>query len=335
LLHRLHSNRSSGTGPRPQALWTETRHWQGIPSPLDSTYPLPSPLPTSSTPLLTYTSGSSSEPSPQLASPSTQWPHPTTNTVPFGRGTHYSPDTRSPYLALPPSPFHSLPLPDVAGHFNAPSHQVYDWSSAPATPETPASDSLSDSSSYWLNSPHSDTGVELGQSQHRILSSPGFHFPRPGRGHSRNASHPYLPPRSRSAQPGGVTRGAQESSGVISGLALERQYAPGALSEDTQLGAYSSTSSSSVSPSDALGPSLSRIELNSPGPSNPAVVRTGVIKNRVASEAHLRKTMGRRTKEATFRCDWENCGQTFTANHNLKSTWSFSYPGDFGLTSWN
>jgi hypothetical protein len=45
--------------------------------------------------------------------------------------------------------------------------------------------------------------------------------------------------------------------------------------------------------------------------------------------------MGRRTKEATFFCDWENCGQSFTAKHNLKSTWSFSDPGDFGLTSWN
>jgi hypothetical protein len=332
LLHRLHSNRSSRTRPRPQALWIEAH--QGIHPPVDSTS-IPSPLPTSSTPLLTYTSGSSNEPSPQLASPvSTQWPHPTTNTTPFGQGTLYSPDTRSPYLALPPSPFYSLPLPDVAGHFHAP-HQVCDWSSAPATPETSASDSLSDSSSYWLNSPHSDTGVELGQSQHRILSSPCFHFPRPGRGHSRNASHPYFPPRSRSAQPGGVTRGAQESSGVISGLALERQYAPGALSEDTQLGAYSSTSSSSVSPSDALGPSLSRIELSSPGPSSPAIVRTGVIKNRVASEAHLRKTMGRRTKKATFFCDWENCGQSFTAKHNLESTWSFSYYGDFVLTSWN
>jgi hypothetical protein len=100
----------------------------------------------------------------------------------------------------------------------------------------------------------------------------------------------------------------QESSGVNSDLALERQYALGGFSEDTL---------------------LSSTELSSPG------LRAGFIKNRVASEAHLKKAMGRREKEATFFCDWPNCGQSFTAKHNLNSAWSFLYYGDFILTLWN
>jgi hypothetical protein len=199
---------------------------------------------------------------------------------------------------------------------------------APASLEISAlalSDSFSDISSCRLDSPpYSDPGVELGRVQHRIPSLPVRPSLRPGRGHNRNTRHPYLPPRSRLAQPGS----AQEPSEFIQGLALERQYASGPFSDDTLLnglGVYSSTmSSSSISPSDVLDPSFSRVELSSSGPGSPAVVRTGVIKNRVASEAHLRNTMERRHKEPNFFCDWPDCGQSFRAKHHLKSTCAFS-----------
>jgi hypothetical protein len=210
--------------------------------------------------------------------------------------------------------------------------------SAPASLEISAlaSDSSSAISPCWLDSPpYSDPGVELGRDQHRIPSLPVRPSLRPGRGHRRNDSHPYLPPRSRLAQPGS----AQEPSGIIQGLAPERLYAFGPISEDTLLnglGVYSSTiSSSSISPSDVLDPSFPIIDLSSPGPGRPVVVERGVIENRVASEAHLRNIMGRRQKEATFFCDWPHCGQSFRAKHHLKSTCTFSCHNDFGLTLWN
>jgi hypothetical protein len=315
LLRFLPSDRSPSTGPRPPVLSTEAR--QGVHSPVD-TSPLPSPLPTSSTPFLTYIADSSSEPSPQSLPPvSFQW-SPRANIKPFGQGTFDPPDTHSPYLALPPSPFHSLPLPEVIG-LEAPSHQAYDWVSGPATPETPSSDSLSGTSS-WANGPHSDADVELSRGHRRTLSAPS---PRPDRYHGRDATHLNLPHRSRSQldnlittpeegqEGGGLWR--SQPSGSFSGLALERQNTPGALSAytlisgvgtysgtssssvDTLLsgvGAPSSTSSSSVSLSDTLGPS---VEVSRPRSSKRAV-RTRFNKDRVASATHPKKRTARRKK---------------------------------------
>jgi hypothetical protein len=308
--------------------------------------------------------------------------------------------THFPYLVPPTSPFCSLPLPD--GGVKLPSHQVYGWCSASATSETSASSSFDDSS-YRANNTHSGAGVQLNKGpQSTVLSSPGYHFPRPSRCHYINASHPFSPHLARPASlfgsstgnaPATVTKtpasdslsdapsyhannpksdaggrltqgqhfftsslgpgyhprhpgrchyenashpylsrshpdSTQEPTGsrVISGFALERQYAPGTFSEDDLIGgvgASSSTSSSSVSPSDALGPPLSSIELSTSRPSEPDVVRTRVIKNRVASAAHLKKTMGRRKKAGVFFCELPDCGQNFTARHNLKSKCSF------------